>query len=489
MQSMRFDDAVGLRGEFTGVSLGDARLDARFATVVLCAAMHPGKTFPNMFESDPGLEGAYRLMNNERVTADAVGEPHRAQTAERSKACGIVLVAHDTSAFLMTGDAQRHGLGPVGGTKQEGFFLHASLAIEETTQRPLGMAAYETWVRPRGKTKAQQGSRSGKDTVNDPTSEGRRWLRGIEASAATSGGADRVVHVMDSEGDKYWLLVAMAGGGHRFVTRLAKDRCVVSDDAEKVIEEMAAQETRMQIEVPLSERKAKTAPRSNSRSGRRTARVANIRVSASRVTLRAPRYETEVKTLEVNVVRAVEHDTPDGETPVDWILFTSEPIESDDDVLRVLRVYRARWQIEDFFKALKTGCQMEKRQLESYDALMIALSMFIPIAWHMLLLRNVARNEPSAPIETVLTPTQRLVLENVFKKKLEANATARDVLLAIAQLGGHVRHNGEPGWLVLARGVEKLAQAEIGWKAAIAFGRSAESLAVPVPVPVCSASG
>ena len=34
--------------------------------------------------------------------------------------------------------------------------------------------------------------------------------------------------------------------------------------------------------------------------------------------------------------------------------------------------------------------------------------------------------------------------------------TARDVLLAVAALGGHLKHNGEPGWITLRRGYEKL---------------------------------
>ena len=37
---------------------------------------------------------------------------------------------------------------------------------------------------------------------------------------------------------------------------------------------------------------------------------------------------------------------------------------------------------------------------------------------------------------------------------------------AIAQMGGHLKHNGLPGWQVLARGYEKLLLIEEGWKLA-----------------------
>jgi hypothetical protein len=36
-----------------------------------------------------------------------------------------------------------------------------------------------------------------------------------------------------------------------------------------------------------------------------------------------------------------------------------------DQVAAVVDHYRGRWTIEEFFKAIKTGCALEARQLES----------------------------------------------------------------------------------------------------------------------------
>jgi hypothetical protein len=55
-----------------------------------------------------------------------------------------------------------------------------------------------------------------------------------------------------------------------------------------------------------------------------------------------------------------------------------------------------RWTIEEFFEALKTGCQFEKRQLESFHALTNALALFLPIAARLLALRSAARVAPTA---------------------------------------------------------------------------------------------
>jgi Transposase DDE domain len=60
---------------------------------------------------------------------------------------------------------------------------------------------------------------------------------------------------------------------------------------------------------------------------------------------------------------------PQGDEPIAWYLVTNEPIATLEQVAAVVDAYRARWVVEEFFKALKTGCQIEKRQMESYGAL------------------------------------------------------------------------------------------------------------------------
>ena len=40
-----------------------------------------------------------------------------------------------------------------------------------------------------------------------------------------------------------------------------------------------------------------------------------------------------------------------------------------------------------------------------------------------------------------------------------------DAMLAVAALGGHLKRNGDPGWLVLGRGMHDLLVMELGWRA------------------------
>ncbi len=123
------------------------------------------------------------------------------------------------------------------------------------------------------------------------------------------------------------------------------------------------------------------------------------------------------------------------------------------------------WTVEEFFKALKTGCQYERRQLETADSLLNALAIFAPVAWRLLLLRHLARTEGSAPATAALTSSQLDVLRAVAKKPLPVRPTARQAMLAVAALGGHLKSNGDPGWLVLGRGMHDLLLLELGWRA------------------------
>jgi hypothetical protein len=168
----------------------------------------------------------------------------------------------------------------------------------------------------------------------------------------------------------------------------------------------------------------------------------------------------------LNVVRVWEAAPPDGEEPVEWVLFTSDPIDSEEQILQIVDRYRARWTIEEYFKALKTGCAYESRQLEDFNSLTNALAVFAPIACTLLDLRSQARRTPDAPAELILSQTQIEVLRALGRTPLPKAPTQRDVLLAIAALGGHIKWNGDPGWLTLGRGYADLLMLTAGWEAA-----------------------
>ena len=169
-----------------------------------------------------------------------------------------------------------------------------------------------------------------------------------------------------------------------------------------------------------------------------------------------PRY------LPINVVVVEEANPPKGEPPVTWRLYTAEPIDSPAHLERIVDGYRCRWVVEEFFKALKTGCGIEKRQLESRHALENALAVYIPIAWRVLRHRTLAKLDGGSKASLILSKLQIQLLRRASNIKLPRVLTMNTALIAIAALGGHLKRNGSPGWITLLRGYQRLLTLEEG---------------------------
>jgi hypothetical protein len=453
----------GVAEEFSGSRLGDQRRERRLEALAESMALAPSKSFPQAL-SPAGLEGAYRFFSNPKVTPAAVLGGHIEQSVERMRDAGLSLVLHDSSTISFNSEGHREGLLATG-SKQH-FVAHCSLAVAADGSRtPLGVvaASYHLPVK----------SRDGRHQA--------RWSEHVREVSALGLGAERVVHVMDREADDYNVLALMVSTGARFVVRLYHDRAVKADTGKVDGGVEAApgtppiQRLRKHVgDAPLiAEREVKLARRGRNRGDKqrrihpnREGRTAQLAISAMAVTIqRSPSAErTTPATLNLNVVRVWEPHPPVGEPAVEWLLYTTEPIETPEQIMQVVDWYRARWTIEEYFKALKTGCALESRQLGDLHALTNAVALFLPIAWRLLALKTEARRIPDAPATVVLDDVELDVLRAAGRVKLPAQPNVQQALLAVAALGGHLKHNGAPGWQTLAHGFLRLRSLAEGWR-------------------------
>lgn len=465
--------------EFAGAELGDLRRTARLRAVARAAVRSPDAGFPQMVESDGELEAVYRLLGNDDVEAEAILAPHSAATLRRAREAGLCLVVHDTTEFKFNGNAERDGLG-LTTTRAQGFFGHFALAVVPgVAPVPLGVCGFERFTRNIQKATVRKPHSF--YTAKDPTRESLRWHRILQAVEDRRDGFD-CIHVMDREGDMFDLMALARDLESRFVIRGDKERALADGsglvgDVLATIQQQTSRIAQLSRRV-VTRRQQTIQPRSTkkrepySRRQRqrfvaREQREAVLSVGSTKVEFRRPRTaHSERKSLEVNIVYVWEASPPPGEQPVDWVLFTTEPVDTDTQLHAVVDYYRGRWIIEEFFKALKTGCAFEKRQLESYHALSNALAVFAVVAWRLLLLRAVSRASPGAPASSVLSATQLRLLQHRLKLRKPLK-TAQEALFAVARLGGHLKSNGDPGWQSLGRGFEKLLLLQSGWTAAV----------------------
>lgn len=451
--------------EVAGAELGDKRLTDRLRLVARRAVEAPDVGFPQMVESDAELEGVYRFLSNKRVTVEAILAPHIAASLQRMRTRDETLIVHDTTSFEFGGESKRDGLGLMTGNGQ-GFFAHVALAVAPGPSRlALGVLGLEHWKRSTRKK-----SNHNKDTRKDGNRESLRWgrmLETVEALRAEHG--FQCIHIMDREADIIDVLLNARSLGARFVIRAAHDRALMDGD-DHIRERVASLIPLVKCEIALNSRSDKGRPGVvRKRHPKRSARKATLGIAGCTVEVSPGPHHKAESAVRINVVHVREIDPPPNEPAVDWLLYTSEPIETSEQLLSVVDAYRARWVIEEYFKALKTGCAIEKRQLESYRALTNVLALFIPVAWRLLIARSIARATPKAPARAILTPVQIHLL--VHKLKLTAPpATAEEASYALARLGGHLRRNGDPGWQTLGRGFETLLAMQAGWQAAVDAG-------------------
>lgn len=445
------DHVPSLIEEFRGVALGDPRREVRLQRILTSMEAGSSSSLPDIFEDDSQLEAFYRFTNNQSVELEDLLAPHRDETVKRIGRHAAVLAVHDSSEFQFSGE-RGEGLYELRNGKR-GFLGHFTLAVTADGKRnPLGVLAYRTVARQK-----RDGTKTWLQNYNDPNKEPARWLAAaVDVEKCVTGGS-RLIHVMDREADSFEIFNGLVMLGADFVIRLRHDRRV---DGDGVISEHTTKAAVMlERSVALSSRAVKAAPDAKKKHPPRDERMAQLEIVACEVRILRPHHDDKsAAELCLRVVHVREPNPPAGEEAIDWRIITTLPIDTAAEVAAIVDHYRARWLIEEYFKALKTGCGYSLRQQMSLDALERTLAISIPQAWRLLAIRWTSRNEPTAPAATVVTHTQLQCLK-LRSPKAPLN-TVHDVAVVVAKMGGHLRSNGAPGWLTLGRGMQKLYDME-----------------------------
>lgn len=437
--------------------LHDSRLEDRYLRIFAQAQARPDQSFPRMVRSEAELEALYRFFRNPKVDFEGLLTPHVRSTIERCSGYQELVVAHDTTELRFKGDpyeqSSRTGLGHLTG-KGQGFFLHAALVMTpDMWACPLGLLGAEAWART--KKKAQ-----GEDQAV------HRWGR-LARTVTELMPKCRLIHVMDREADIYSVFDSISKSQDGFVIRARHNRKLFAANKGKLFDALIDVEPITKREIRIASRVAKGSQDRRRSYPTRKGRQAKVEVRAASAQIaRTKKSESTEASLVLNYLHLYEPNPPLGEPAVDWKLLTTEPIDTAADVERVIDIYRKRWLIEEFFKALKTGCAVEKRQLESLNALKNATAMMLPIAWNLLAIRAMKRRCPDIKATQVFSDVQLKILRKLSSRPPPEDATLKQAFDALAAFAGHIKNNGEPGWAVLGRGYQELIQTERIWRTA-----------------------
>jgi hypothetical protein len=220
--------------------------------------------------------------------------------------------------------------------------------------------------------------------------------------------------------------------------------------------------------VNVSARDAKIEGETRKRRETRDARIAEVEVRATTVTLRPPyRHDRKLPEVTVNVVLVEETNPPDGTTPIQWLLITTLPIDDPEQVQQIVSYYCVRWQIEIYFRTMKSGCRIENRKFETLDRLLNCLAVYSIVAWKIMYLCRLGRECPDLDCEIIFEPSEwkSVYMTIRHEEAPQTPPTLNAMIRMIATLGGYVnRRSTQPGPQTLWLGLQRVHDLSTAWQ-------------------------
>jgi len=435
--------------EFGTAALGDVRRTKRLIELAHVFGQRPSASLPDAAQDPALLKAAYRFFDTDDVDPAEILASHTRSTHDRCASVPVILAVEDTTELDWSHHPATSGLGPIHTKKHVGLLLHTTVAMTPEAVQ-LGILHQHVWARDA----ATFGQLPDHHMRPFDEKESYRWVRGLDAINAARDvcPTTQFVLVADAEADIYDVLVAERRGGVDLLIRAGQNRRVEHPEARLLWDAL-----------PTGIRAGTRTVRVAARDGK-PAREAEVTIYRQAVGLHPPtrRASEELVPVTVSVVWVIEESPPEGVEAIEWVLLTSIRVLTNAGALTIVAWYCCRWGIEIWHKALKSGCAIETRQLETADRLQRCLALFSVIAWRIVFTTMLARACPDAPCTAVLDTDEWHALYCHIHQTTRLPGTPpnlHDVVRWIARLGGFQgrKHDGEPGVTVMWKGFQHLA--------------------------------
>ncbi len=444
---MALDTKTWAQQQFGDCDLGDKRRTKRLVKMAEQIANNPAGSFPDQMERWGDVKAAYRLFDRDDVTFESIASPHWEATRQRES--GSYLILNDTTEIDFGKDRKVQGLGPTGKGTGRGFLLHNALMLDAQSKAVLGLAGQRVHYRKPASKKENTSQRLRRKR------ESEVWGRLIDQMGPAQGDSQSI-HVCDRGADNFEVFCHLVKNRCDWVIRTCSMHRIILTTANEKMPLSGFLETLSAIgEYALY-------VRSRDRQPARTARL-EVRIGALRMPV--PRQKSpyvrklKPRPIPMWIIGVREVDAPKGVEPIEWLLYTSLPVTTFEDAWRIIEYYEARWLIEEYHKALKSGCRVTARSLRTPARLEAMAGLLSVVAVRLLQLKSLARTDPARPARQVVPPLWLAMLRAARKNRLPASElTVGEFYRELAKLGGFLgrRHDGEPGWITIWRGWEKL---------------------------------
>lgn len=456
---------VRITDEFSYINIGDRRLDKRAALILEKFSQNPEASIPQIFKQQSDMQGCYRFFKNDLVNAAKLLKPHQGRTIERMKHFPVILCPQDTSSLDFTDKPLTKGLGKLESKHTRGILVHPTLAI--TPDRlPLGIIHNHLWIRdPNIKNRDKGSCERAKIPITEK--ESNNWLVSYQECCKISKQLPetQIVNISDREADIVDLLYlgsleSKKGGAHLLIRANHDRQLEVSDDRiEKTLKPVIKK-------APIFGETSFDLPATKGRKARKVTQT----IRAQKLKIKIPQScQAKLTSFWINVVIAIEEDPPEGEKPISWILLTTLPIEKFTQICTIIEYYLCRWEIEVFFKTLKSGCKIEDRGLRDIERLCSLTTVLMIVAWDVLYILKMGRTCPSLSCTIIFEENEWKSVYLAVNKRIPVKPPLLgEFVRTIGILGGYPARKNDPppGPKVIWKGIQAMSNFALLWKSA-----------------------
>lgn len=434
--------------ELGRAKLGDARLQARLITLARDFYAKPRAQIPQACGTRAKTKAAYRFFDHHNTSMDAILQSHYQAAAQRASGEAVVLAVQDTTSLNYDAQPAIENLGPIG-TRADAWFgllVHDTMLFNPAGL-PLGLLDVQCWARDAN----EFGKKHQRRELPIEQKESYKWLKSVQAAARLQARLPHtsVVSVGDREADIFELFDEVRGLAHapKLLVRAEQNRTLTHQQG-KLWEYMRAR--------PIAGCQRLQLPRR----GSRPARALKLVLSHACVELKPPQGK-RLKAIKLWAVLAREVEPPADTSALEWMLLTSCEVESLEAAIEKLAWYTQRWGIEVYHRTLKSGCQIETRQLGNADRIEACLAIDLVVAWRIMHLSKLGREHPDVPCTIYFSDAEWQALLTFVNRNPEIPAqppSLREATRLVAMLGGFLgrKCDGEPGAQSLWLGLQRL---------------------------------
>ena len=449
--------------ELSGINLGDKRLNNRSVKILDALGGNPINSIPASCNGYHETKAAYRFFDNANVAPDKILEPHKSSTYQRIEECNVVLCVQDTTELDFSGQKENSGIGFLNHDARRGLYLHPTLAM--TPEKVcLGVIDVETHRRDKLHKHMTAEEKKAFKKLPIEEKESYRWLQSYLSACdvARQFPEKTVVSVGDRECDMYeFFLMAEYQKKNNttsadWLIRVQHDRMTAKTEEtngeliNKRLSILAAQ-------APILGNIEFTLPSRDGKEERKV--VQSVQVVAEKI-LPPDRLKMAAKPIMVTAILTKEINAPEGEDPIEWMLLTSIEVNDGQLASEIIKWYLARWEIEVYFKILKSGCHIEELQLETEERMDVCLALYMIVAWRILYCTMLGRTCPDLPCDLVFHDHEWKSVYEIFHKTKapEQPISLNEMILLIGSLGGHLNRKSDafPGPKKMWVGMQKM---------------------------------